>query len=420
MKDKANISGLSIVLVVFLFGAFFSSFGIRLSLQIPLVLILLIGYVLISWKLYLNTIIVQYFVFFAWVTVLFFRGNADGKVDAYIEYIIATVFMLGVYYYALYHGITYLKYYIYFFIFFSFVIAVLEINFGLVLRYSGKDLDLSYRKNFANMPMSTFYNQNDFATAIGMLFVYIYSYCKIMKLRIRYLILFCCLFIAYFAGSRGVQIAFVLLPIVYSIVNKAPIRAVVKLLGFYVFGFMFLYYLFRNNLFSSYNMGKYLATVESIGHGTADASSIYRFSMIFYTLVNLSRLVIGFGPDGSTVFFAQFPIVNPHNFFIEILVDFGFLGLLLALSIFITALRKNYKFLREDISDNLKASCKATIILLYLFLLFSVVPSSLLSNWVFAWLPIYLTLINIGSYKREVSLKNSFEAHGYKAILRQT
>jgi O-antigen ligase len=147
-------------------------------------------------------------------------------------------------------------------------------------------------------------------------------------------------------------------------------------------------------------MQKYLVSTSKLSQGELDTSSLYRWQIILYTISNIKELLVGFGPGGTSMFLGQFDIPNPHNFFLEILIDYGFLGIILVLTIFGLSFKKNHDLLKKNITHNLKASCKATIILFYLFLFFTVVPSSLLNYWPYAWLPVYLTLINIGEYNR--------------------
>jgi hypothetical protein len=332
-----------------------------------------------------------------WATILLFKGTAPDRFRIYTTLVISTFMAVGIYYYALYGNVSIFKYFIYMYIFVSFIIAFLEVNFALILPTSGKNVAEGYHITFKNIPTSTFYNPNDFATAIGMLFVYIYSYCKMRRYNIRYLILLCCLYIAFFTGSRGVQLAILLLPLAYSIINKKPIR---KLLLSYLIMLSFILLIIKSNYLPDYNISKYSDTVDSLAQGGIDSSSMWRLVVIVYTFANLGKLVIGLGSGGSLLFLDPFPIKNPHNFFIEILIDYCFIGLILSISIFVFSLKMNYMLIKENISDNLKDSCKATIILLYSFILFSVVSSGLLNSWSFAWFPVYLTLINLGTYKR--------------------
>jgi hypothetical protein len=341
------------------------------------------------------------------VTFLLFLGNAVQKFEIYKNLIIAVFMIIGIYHYALYNNTFYFKYYIYTFIIISFFISFLEVKFNFILPGSVKEIDQYYNISFKNIPMSTFYNANDFAAAIGMLFIYIYSYCNILRYTFRYFILLCCFFIIYFTGSRGIQLSVFLFPLIYSFVNKRPVK---RLIIYYVILIMIIIFLFTNNILSVYSMDKYLNTVSSINAGKIDSSSLLRLQMIIYTFKNVKKLIIGFGPGGSSLFLSQFVIPNPHNFFVEILIDYGIIGIILVLGIFGLSLKKNYDLLKKNISYNLKASCKATIILFYLFILFSAVPSSLLNYWPYAWLPVYLTLINMGAYKRQRRKSSHFYA----------
>jgi hypothetical protein len=403
MKSSKGIA-LSIMPIILLFGYTLSNIlWIKLPFLILIGFVLLIGYIFFSLKYYSNNVITLFFLFFLWVTFLLFMGNAIHKFDVYMNFIAAIFMIVGIYYYALYSNIFYLKYFICAFIFLSFIIALLEVKFNVILPGSVKNINSFYNTSFKNIPISTFYNPNDFATAIGMLFIYIYSYCKLLKDRLRYLVLICCFFIIYFAGSRGIQLSIMLFPFFYSLVNKRPIKMLIILYSLLIITF---YYLFINKMFSLYNMSKYSSAIDVIMSRQLNTSFSIRLQIIVYTFNNIGKLLIGFGPGGSSIFLGQFSIPNPHNFFLEILIDYGIIGITLVLSIFGLSLKINYNILKKDISYALKASCKATIILFYLYIFFSIVPSSLLNYWPYAWLPIYLTLINMGAYKKVKMINN--------------
>jgi hypothetical protein len=396
--NNIKLTGLSIVPLVLFFGYFLSNIGLRLPILSALILLLLSGYIFASFKIKITRITLIFVLFFAWGTILLVKGNAEGKLDKYMAFIMSFLMMISAYYYGLYTNTTLFKYYIYVFIFASFVIAFLEVNFDLIMPFSVKYKNTIYRSDFKNIPTSTFYNANDFASAIGIVFVYIYSYCSMMKYKTRFLLLFCCLYIIFFTGSRGVQIAILLMPLVYSRVNKTSFF---KLSTVYVLGLLALMFLLKNTSILNYTIGKYLYTANSLNAGHLDSSSLSRWQMIFYTFTHLKEVLIGFGPGGSEIFLGQFPIPNPHNFFMEILIDYGILGLLLSLMLFAVSLKTNYYILTKGISKHLCASCKATIILTYLFILFTVVSSSLFNYWPYAWFPVYLSLMHIGAYNKQ-------------------
>jgi O-antigen ligase len=394
-KIKSTVV-ISIIPIILLFGYFFSNLGLKMPLLLMFGFLLILFHIFFSLKIFYTDIIIIFFLFYLWGTLLFFGGNAQNKLIIFINFSAAAFMMIGIYYYALYGNAFNFKYFIFIFIIISFVIAFLEVKFNIILPTSGKK-EAYYARMFYKIPTSVFFNPNDFATAIGILFIYIYSYCKMMKYVVRYLILFCCLYIIYFTGSRGVQLTVLLLPLVYTIINK---KSIVKILLIYIFMLSIVLILFNNNIFSKYNMNKYLVTVKTLGQKQLDSSLLARWEMITYTFKNIKEVIIGLGPGGSSLFLRQFRIPNPHNFFIEILIDYGIIGLILTLSIFIISIGKNYRLLKKEIPDELKASCKSTIILFYLFILFSAISSSLFNLWPFAWFPVYLTLVNEGINKK--------------------
>jgi O-antigen ligase len=139
---------------------------------------------------------------------------------------------------------------------------------------------------------------------------------------------------------------------------------------------------------------------SNIKEGNMDSSSLYRLNIIIYTLTNLNQLLVGFGPNGSSIFLKDFYITNPHNFFLEILIDYGFIGLTLVVLVFCTCFKLNITVSKSEVPEYLKSSCRAVNILLCLYIFIAVVSSSFLSYWSFCWFPVYLTMMHAGIFKR--------------------
>jgi hypothetical protein len=396
--NKLKLTGLSLAPVAFLYGGFFQNVGIRTSALILLIFFLLLGYTCKSIKIYTNIIIIQFLLLFIYGTILFFRGGyTPYKVDCYKSLMLSFIISVSIYYYALHTNRFHFEYYLFIYVCISFVISLLEMNYGLILPTSGKYILEGYRHSFNRIPTSTYFNPNDFATAIGMVFVYLFSYNAILrKIKRNIIILLFCLYIVYYTKSRGVQLSILLLPFVYSLVNRKSIK---KLLFFYSFFCILFIFLYIGNI-KILGFEKYYDVINSFisGKGLVP-SDLYRWEIIRYTLQNIKLLLIGYGPGGSSLFLEYLYIKNPHNFFIEILIDYGILGLIFSLAIFYTSLKINYILCKQIIPKYLLASCKSTIILIYHFMLFSVVSSSLLYGMM-GWFPIYLTLINLGTYSR--------------------
>jgi O-antigen ligase len=93
-------------------------------------------------------------------------------------------------------------------------------------------------------------------------------------------------------------------------------------------------------------------------------------------------------------------VVNPHNFFLEILIDYGIIGLSLVVLIFYKCFKINISISRLGVPDYLNCSCKATNVLLCLHIIISVVSSSFLNYWPFCWFPVYLTMMHCGIYDK--------------------
>jgi len=399
LTDKFNNVLFNIIPIILFFSYFLSIIGIKLTILISINFLIILIYIIFISKIYFNKIVILFFLFMIWASILYFINDSIEsiiKTNTFFCIVAAALMMLSIYYYSLLEGIKNFNYYIYLFIILSFIIAFLEINYSLILPSSGKYIDEEYARRFFKVPTSIFYNPNDFATVIGILFIYTYSYCLFLKRKIRYIILLFCLYIILFTGSRGVQLIVLLFPLLYSIMKG---KSIFKIIILYILIIIILYIFIKLNQIP-YVFKKYLDTFNALNSGQIDNSSLLRLEIIIYTLKNLNKLIIGYGPGGSSLFLNNFSIINPHNFFIEILIDYGFIGLFLSVTIFIMSFKKNLYILRNTDNIEIIASCKATIILMFFFILFSVVPSSLFLYWPFAWFPIYLTMINLGNYKK--------------------
>ncbi|WP_187759712.1 O-antigen ligase family protein [Thiospirochaeta perfilievii] len=141
----------------------------------------------------------------------------------------------------------------------------------------------------------------------------------------------------------------------------------------------------------------------NIFQGGGDSSFLARFLIIKYSFSNISNLVIGTGPGGAESFLIgsnPLGIVNPHSFFLEILINYGFIGFILSLFIFIHAFLILKKIFLITNNINIKASAAGGMSIILLFPIVSVVSSSLLKDWAFAWLPISLAYATLGSFRR--------------------
>lgn len=199
------------------------------------------------------------------------------------------------------------------------------------------------------------------------------------------------------ANSRGILLGVLLTPLVYSFYNK---KAVVKTTALYL-NLSIIVLLFIN-LFnvSGFYLNKYLTVFSNIKSGNTDSSALYRLNIIVYTLTNLDQLLIGFGPHGNTIFLKGFYIIDPHNFFLEILINYGFIDLALVILIFCSCFRLNIIISKSEVPRYLKSSCNAVNVLFCLYIIISVVSSSFLNYWPFCWFPVYLTMVHNGIYNK--------------------
>jgi O-antigen ligase len=334
---------------------------------------------------------------------LLFKGNASEKLVHYANLPIAFLFVLLSYFYGLKSHVFKVVYYIYIFILLYSILSILEIKYNLILPSSGKYNNGEYAKAFEGIPTTTFANPNDFSSAMGVYFIYVYSYCKSQKNKFRFIFLPLAFFNILLANSRGILVSILLLPLVYSVYNK---KASLKTIFIYLFLTIIFFIFLRFFGISWHYLNKYLSIFSNIRSGSVDHSALYRINIIMYCIANIKSLLIGFGPNGSSVFLKEFPITNPHNFFLEILIDYGAIGLILILFIFYNCFKLNVFISRKNIPEYLRSSCKATNILFCLHIIFSAVSSNFLRYWSISWFPVYLTMMHYGIFNKLKMTKN--------------
>jgi O-antigen ligase len=408
--ERGRITGLSLIPFVLVFCFLISSFGINLVVQFFIVLLLFIGYIFVDFKIRYNPTIILFFLFFLWTFFMFLKGNATEKIDHYISIPIAFLFVVMSYFYGLESTNFRIKYYIYFFILVYFVLSMLEINCNLILPGNGKYNNKVYQSDFEGIPITTFKNANDFSSAMGMYFIYIYSYCKIQKNKSRYIFLFLSFFIIVLTNSRGVMLSVLLTPLAYSFYNK---KRIFRTGLFYLFSLMIFFVFMRSFNISSFYLNKYLTVFFNMKAGNMDSSSLYRLNIIFYAITNVKEILFGLGPNGSSIFLKGFSIVNPHNFFLEILIDYGIIGLVIVALIFYSCFKLNVIISKLDVPEYLKSSCGAVNVLFCLYIFISVVSSSFLNYWPFCWFPVYLTMMHYGIFNRLKKIKISEQNNEY-------
>jgi O-antigen ligase len=277
------------------------------------------------------------------------------------------------------------------------MISILELKYNIILSGSGKYNNVEYQKAFEGIPTTTFMNANDFSSVVGLYFIYLYAHCKSQKNKFRFVVLPVAFFIIALANSRGVLISVCLVPLVYSLYNKEGIFKTLCVYLFLVLVFFLIVVYFKP---SSFYLKKYLSIISNIKNGSLDSSSLYRLNIISYTIINIDKLLIGYGPYGSSIFLEGLYIINPHNFFLEILIDYGLVGLILVMLIFFGCFKLNLIISKSDVPEYLRSSCGAVNILFFLYIIISSISSSFLNYWSFCWFPVYLTMMHGGIFNR--------------------
>lgn len=146
--------------------------------------------------------------------------------------------------------------------------------------------------------------------------------------------------------------------------------------------------------------------VESSGIGTVE---IRKNLFIYGVKMAKKHIILGFGPDSFSTIIKKNPnvlistahIVNPHNFIVELLFQYGGILLILFLFIFISIF---WVAIKKIFSKNTNFSIKKIyIIVLLLLLAFSVttvMPSSFIKSTVY-FLPFFIAAIGVDLYSEK-------------------
>ena len=239
-----------------------------------------------------------------------------------------------------------------------------------------------YMRNFLNLyrPNSIFYNVNDHAVFMFFSIIVLFLATEkqnSIKSRIVGLILFCSNIIL--VDSRGVELALLVFFVLYFYkTKKIKIYYKISILGFII-------------LFSLIN----LPLILNLGIFSDGISDAGRVNIILMCLSSLAHTYfLGVGPGNiayvNEFYFPSAGTVAPHNFFLEIFCDYGFVGLISILVWYFGFFFHAYK--KSKYNNN------ALIVWISLvsFLPISVVSSSLMGkSWVACYFGILTATLNV-------------------------
>jgi len=357
-------------------------------------------------------LIILFFIFIELLYIFCFYNNINQFKELYYSSFIFTLFIL-IYWGVKNYQIKFIKitfntiYYIYWVMLF---IVIFEIITKQHLPASKGSVD----KGFADYPTAFFYNPNDFATVIGLFFPFIYYVSIIIKKKIQIkIIAILSLFFIITSLSRMALLMLLLMPLFIFFINKK----FNKLFFVFLVGTCFLAFLisanfkfFKNENNLIYRDANKLLTIikppKSVNQNNA-ASLInnIRFSVYKEIIVSPEKYIIGGGFLASGKLYEKhiIPLENPHSYWIEGIIDFGYIGFLPIIFLILFPLLLSIRNFNKD------TLYKYFLIQIIYFIVLLNVPSSVMSLPII-WLPIaffYALLFNIHLYKENPNLTNA-------------
>lgn len=241
-----------------------------------------------------------------------------------------------------------------------------------------------YTRNFLNLyrPNSIFYNVNDHAVFMFFSIVVLFLATERSKTsfwRVTGMLLFCANIIL--VDSRGAELAVMMFLAIYFFKEK-KLKWYHKVLIVFIIA---MFVLFNYNLIFSMGL---------LNVGLGDSGRLFIIGMSLSSLKQ--SYFMGVGPGNiAAVNEALFssPVVAPHNFFLEILCDYGIVGFISIVVWFLNNLMCSWKLSRYD------RGAFIVWIALIAFLPISIVSSSLIGkSWFACFFGILIAYLNSTEY----------------------
>ncbi len=245
-----------------------------------------------------------------------------------------------------------------------------------------------YEKLYRYTPRAVFHNQNDYATYLALSIPFVIAFIRYSSLRIKKLLGLCllllCLFLLIFTLSRANYLAVIISFSFWFLFLVKPLGKKIKI-GFFLFVLsLILLNIFSNRLELAFETVN--ANLTSLLDITALGSNTIRINLIKNSLVFVFNS-FGFGIGaGNSIYYMQNHavydtngIVNVHNWWFEILVEYGvfiFTGyVIFYVSLFINL----YNSYRKLENNEEKKICETLLISLITFFFSSISSSSILN-----------------------------------------
>ena len=288
------------------------------------------------------------------------------------------------------------------------VVAIWEINTGQHLSVS------RYNKSpelIDNIPTTFYTNPNDYATFLSISFpflLFFIGYSKKIYLKLFFLLIsFIIAFLILFTGSRANIISISIAFILYFILSNRKFRiktfivlAFIMLISAIYFQDIFnnMYVMLNTNLVSLFNPAE----------RSADGSNIIRMNLIYNSIDFLSQTYgFGVGAGNAEAWMGKYAIydtrgiTNPHNWWIEILVDYGLLIFVFYIIIYMRLVYQLFVVFLRSKDANQKEIAKVLLVSLLTFV-FACISSSSVMAFMPQWILLIMSIsfINITKLKK--------------------
>jgi len=242
---------------------------------------------------------------------------------------------------------------------------------------------------FVNYPTAFFYNPNDFATVIALFFPILYYLCKILnKMKQLKIISILSLFFIVVSLSRVALMIFLVTPLLIYFINNKFTKLVGTTLLFFSIVILLTCYDFKfyNNdtTLVNRNANKLLTIIKDpqINKSGGLIKNV-RFGVYKEVIVNPEKFILGGGFIASEILYKKglIPLMNPHSFWAEGIIDFGYLGFLPILILILFPLYLSIRNFNKDLLF------KCLLIQILYFIVLLNVPSGVMCLPII-WVPI--------------------------------
>lgn len=278
-------------------------------------------------------------------------------------------------------------------------ILLLLISIGLWNNITGHQLTeyegipSYYEGVFMHTPRATFNNPNDYATYLALSVPFVITFIRYAKNSVFKLfgvfILLVCIYLIIFTFSRSNYIAILIGFVFWYLFLVKNVSSKIKIVLISIF--LFLFFLFSTSFMETIG-DIFFTEIKSLTEQSDSGSMNIRSNLVknsFLFLIN--SFGFGIGAGNSEYYMEHYSVYNTHgitdvhNWWIELLLEYGiffFLAyLLFYLNIFIN-LYKVYKRLKNVV---MKKICESLLIGLVVFLFASISSSSIL-NLIIQWM----------------------------------